>query len=313
MTTRRRRGGAVAGPFLAVVVSAFVSLVATPTDALEVPFLAARVNDLAGALSPAARDRIERKLRDLEGQTGAQVAVLVIPSLEGESLEAYSVRVVQTWKLGRKDVDDGVLFLVAKNDRKMRIEVGYGLEPRLTDVLSRAILDERVRPRFRVNDFDGGVEAGVDAIAAIIQGKPLARLAVSRSREPRSPDLLPRLLMGTIFVAVVGVHSLMAVLTPTATGWLLYVFLMPFYALFPSFIFPPYGGAVACSAWILLFPILRSRLKPWSKEFKARHPGLAGFTGGSGRSGSGGGWSGGGGGFSGGGGSSGGGGASSSW
>lgn len=308
MTTRR----AIAGLLLAIVASAFVSLVAIPTDALEVPFLVARVNDLAGALSPAARERLETKLRDLEGRTGAQVAVLVIPSLEGESLEAYSVRVAQTWKLGRKGVDDGVLFLVAKNDRKMRIEVGYGLEPRLTDALSRAILDERVRPRFRANDFDGGIEAGVDAIAATIQGTPLAPAAVSRSRGPRRPALLPRLFMGTIFVAVVGVHSLMAVLTPTAMAWFLYVFLMPFYALFPSFIVPPYGGVVACSAWILLFPILRSRLKPWSKEFKAQHPGLAGFAGGGGRSGSGGGWSSGGG-FSGGGGSFGGGGASSSW
>ena len=95
-------------------------------------------------------------------------------------------------------------------------------------------------------------------------------------------------------------------------GWFLYVFLMPFYAAFPTFIFPPYGGVVACGAWILLFPFLRRQLKPWSKEFKAQHPRLAGFSGGGGHSSSGGGWSGGGG-FSGGGGSFGGGGSSGSW
>jgi uncharacterized protein len=311
---RRHRGVAVAGALLAVVISAFVVLVALTADALDVPVLAARVNDLGGVFSPAARERLETKLRELETRTGAQVAVLVIPGLEGESIEAYSIRVAQTWKLGRKGVDDGVLFLVAKNDRKMRIEVGYGLEPKLTDALSREILDERVRPRFRAGDFEGGVEGGVDAIAAAIEGKPLARSAAPRSRGPRGMDLPLRLFIAAIFTAVVGVHSLVAVLTPTAMGWFLYVFLMPFYAAFPTFIFPPYGGVVACGAWILLFPILRRRLKPWSKEFKAQHPRLAGFSGGGGSASSGGGWSsGGGGGFSGGGGSFGGGGASSSW
>ena len=103
--------------------------------------MAGRVNDLAGVLSSAARERLDAKLRGLEARTGAQITVLIIPSLEGESLEAHSVRVAQTWKLGRKGVDDGVLFLVAKNDRKMRIEVGYGLEPKLTDARSRAILE----------------------------------------------------------------------------------------------------------------------------------------------------------------------------
>ena len=307
---RRQRRGAIV--LLAAVISSFVMLVALTTDALDVPFLAGRVNDLAGVLSPAARERLETKLRDLEVRTGAQVAVLLIPSLEGEPLEPYSVHVAQTWKLGRKGVDDGVLFLVAKNDRKMRIEVGYGLEPKLTDALSREILDERVRPRFRAGDFEGGVEAGVNAIAATIDGKPLARSVAPRSRGLHGMDLLPRLFMATIFTAVVGLHSLVAILTPTAMGWFLYVFLMPFYAAFPTFIFPPYGGVVACAAWILLFPILRRRLKPWSKEFKAQHPHLAGFAGGGGHSSSGGGWSSGGG-FSGGGGSFGGGGSSSSW
>jgi uncharacterized protein len=311
---RRRRAGALAGVLRAVVAAALVALLAPWTLALDVPFLAGHINDLAGALSPAARERLETSLRDLERRTGAQVAVLVMPSLEGESLESYSVRVAQTWKLGRKGVDDGVLFLVAKNDRKMRIEVGYGLEPTLTDARSRAILDERVRPRFRANDFDGGVAAGVDAIAAIIEGKPLPRPAAARSRGLRGSNVLARLFMAIIFSAVIGVHSLVAVLTPHAMGWFLYVFLMPFYAMFPSFIFPPYGGVVACGGWILLFPILRNRLKPWSKEFKAQHPRLAGFAGGGGRGSAGGGFSsGGGGGFSGGGGSFGGGGASSSW
>jgi uncharacterized protein len=296
------------------VAALIATLLAIRAEALDVPFLAGRINDLAGALSPAARERLEAKLRDLETRTGAQVAVLIIPSLEGDSLEAYSVRVAQTWKLGRRGVDDGVLLFVAKNDRKMRIEVGYGLEPKLTDARSREILDEYVRPRFRANDFDGGIAAGVDAIAATIEGTPLPAPAGYRASRSGGMDLLPRLFMATIFTIVVGVHSLVAILTPGKMGWFLYVFLMPFYAAFPSFIVPPYGGVVACGAWILLFPILRQWFKPWSKEFKARHPGLAGFAGG-GRSTSGGGRSSSSsrGGFSGGGGSFGGGGSSSSW
>jgi uncharacterized protein len=295
------------------VVALIAALVAIPAEALDVPFLAGRVNDLAGLLSSAARERLDAKLRGLEARTGAQIAVLIIPSLEGESLEAYSVRVAQTWKLGRKGIDDGVLLFVAKNDRNMPIEVGYGLEPKLTDARSREILDDYVRPRFRANDFDGGIEAGVDAIAATIEGTPLPSPPTSRGSRSSGMDLLPRLFMAAIFTIIVGVHSLVAVLTPGKMGWFLYFFLMPFYAAFPSFIVPPYGGVVACGAWILLFPILRHWVQPWSKEFKTRHPGLAGFAGGGGSS-SGGGWSssGSGGGFSGGG-SFGGGGSSSSW
>ena len=183
---RRRRGTAVVT--FAATISSLVMLVALSTHALDVPFLAGRVNDLTRTLSPAARAHLETKLGDLETRTGAQVVILLIPSLEGEPLEPYSVRVAQTWKLGRKGIDDGVLFLVAKNDRKMRIEVGYGLEPKLTDAQTREILDERVRPRFREGDFEGGVEAGVDAIASIIDGKPLARSAGPAFARPGRHD-----------------------------------------------------------------------------------------------------------------------------
>ncbi len=196
---RRRRGTAVVT--FAAVISSLGLLVALSTHALDVPFLAGRVNDLIGTLSPAARARLETKLSDLETRTGAQVVILLIPSLEGEPLEPYSVRVAQTWKLGRKGVDDGVLFLVAKNDRKMRIEVGYGLEPKLTDAMTREILDERVRPRFRAGDFEGGVEAGVDAIASIIDGTPLARSVVPHSRGRGVMPVLPRLFMAGMFIA----------------------------------------------------------------------------------------------------------------
>jgi len=306
---RSRRSGAL----VSVVLALALILSARPGAALDVPPLAARVTDQAGVLSSATRGRLEETLRALEARTGAQVAVLVLPSLDGESLEAYSVKVAQTWGLGRKGVDDGVLFLVAKNDRKMRIEVGYGLEARLTDALTRRILDGEVRPRFRQNDFDGGIEAGVDAIASAIEGRPLPAPPPSSSRGKDS-DIVARLFMALIFAIVVGVHSTVAVLIPGRMAWFMYFFLMPFYAAFPSFIVPPYGGTVACSAWILAFPLLRLWLKPASADFKTRHPALSGFAGGGGSGSHGGGWSSsGGGGFSGGGGSFGGGGSSGSW
>ena len=106
----------------------------------------------------------------MEADTGTQVAVLTIDSLEGEQLEEYSLRVAETWALGRKGQDDGALLLIVKNDRKMRLEVGYGLEPTLSDVMSRRILDQILRPRFRAGDFDAGVSAAIDAIDGLVRG-----------------------------------------------------------------------------------------------------------------------------------------------
>jgi uncharacterized protein len=309
----RRHGLAV----VAAAVWLLLSLLAGTGRALEVPPLAARVNDLAGVLSSAARARLETRLRELEARTGAQVAILVVPSLQGDALEDYTVRVAQAWKLGRKGVDDGALFFAATNDRKMRIEVGYGLEARLTDAAARNILDTLVRPRFRQGDFDGGVEAAVDGIAATIAGQALPA-PPSRAARAQRPPLRVLLLSVPLFVIVIGVFSLVALLAPGVTGWFLYVFLMFFYAMFPTAFFPPYGGFVACGTWIVAFPILRFWLRPWSKDFEKRHPWLGGPSRMAGRGGGvgGGGWSGGssgGGGFSGGGGSFGGGGSSSSW
>ncbi|HEV7517826.1 MAG TPA: TPM domain-containing protein, partial [Thermoanaerobaculia bacterium] len=146
-------------------------LVTLPLAARDVPFLAGRVNDTAGMLSPAARQRIEAKLAALEQQTGAQVAVLTIDSLNGDPLEDYSVKVAKTWKLGQQGKNNGVLLLLVKNDRKMRIEVGYGLEPQLTDLQTHVILDEIIRPAFQSGNFDGGIEKGVDAISSAVRGK----------------------------------------------------------------------------------------------------------------------------------------------
>jgi uncharacterized protein len=129
--------------------------------------------DQANILPDDAESRIEATLATLERETGSQVAVLTIPSLDGDPIEDFSIRVVDTWKLGRAEIDDGVVLLIAREERQMRIEVGYGLEGALTDAKSRRILDNVIAPHFRDGDFGGGVEAGVAAIAAVIRGEEL--------------------------------------------------------------------------------------------------------------------------------------------
>lgn len=132
--------------------------------ALEVPALSARVTDVAGVLPADRRASLEQELARYEQSTGHQLAVLIIPSLEGESLEEYSLRAAEQWRLGDKARDDGALLLVAVKDRRMRIEVGYGLEGALTDAQAGRIIRNIIAPRFAAGDYAGGIDAGVQAM-----------------------------------------------------------------------------------------------------------------------------------------------------
>jgi uncharacterized protein len=143
--------------------------------ALDVPPLTGRVVDVAHALQAVEVASLTEALKAHEEKTGNQVAVLVIPTLEGESLEEYAHRVATTWKLGAKGTDNGVLLLIALKERKLRIEVGYGLEGTLTDLRAAHIIRNDIVPRFRSGDIPGGVRAGVDAILSTIEGTYQAR------------------------------------------------------------------------------------------------------------------------------------------
>ena len=313
----RRAGHAALRPAACLIVLGLALVLGAPTGAAkEVPYLTARVNDVAGIVPQPVRERLESRLEDLERRTGAQLAVLTVDSLDGDTIEDFANRVFVTWRLGRQQVNDGALLLVARQERRMRIEVGYGLEDKLTDARSRQILDDYVRPRFRDGDFGAGVEAGIDAMAKIVEGAALPPPKKASNRLP----LLPLLFMLGMFTLVIGTFSMVALVTPGGAGWFLYLFLVPFYAAFPTAMFPPWGGVIAAGSWLVLFPIVRSLLHTeQGKEFRKRHGWvMTPSSGGRWRSSSGGGYSGGssgggGGGFSGGGGSSGGGGASSSW
>ncbi len=140
---------------------------------VAVPQLTGRVVDQTGTLSSGDIASLNQKLRDLESRKGSQIAVLIVPTTQPEDIAQFSIRVAEAWKIGRKKVDDGALLVVAKNDRRLRIEVGYGLEGALTDVTSRRIIDEIITPKFRTGDFAGGINAGVDRIIAVVNGEPL--------------------------------------------------------------------------------------------------------------------------------------------
>ncbi|KAB2962122.1 TPM domain-containing protein, partial [Zoogloea sp.] len=138
-----------------------------------VPKLVARVTDGAGLLSVAQRDALEARLASFEKEKGAQVAVLTVASTAPELIEAYSIRVVDAWRLGRAGVDDGVLFIIARDDRRMRIEVGRGLEGALPDARAKQVIADVVAPRFKAGDYPGGIDAGVGAILALLSGEAL--------------------------------------------------------------------------------------------------------------------------------------------
>lgn len=290
------------------VLAVLATLAASAAAAFEVPRLERRVTDLAELMSAAAVARLEADLERLERETGAQVAVLTVPSLGGVPIEDASIRVAEAWRLGREAEDDGVLLLVARDERRIRIEVGYGLEPVLTDAESGRIIDNVLRPAFRAGDFSGGIERAVTVIGAEIRGTGTAPVRPEDDGMTAPQGALAIL----VFVLVVGVFSVAGVFTRGCMGWFMYVFLLPFWWGLTGGFLGARAAAVVAVGWLVLYPIARTWL--WrsgaGKRFRRSHPGWVVVSGGS----RGGGFSSGGfGGFSGGGGSFGGGGASGGW
>jgi len=265
---------------------------------VAVPQLTGRVVDQTGTLSAGDVASLTQKLKDLETSKGSQVAVLIVPTTEPETIEQFSIRVAEAWKIGRRKIDDGALLVVAKNDRKLRIEVGYGLEGSLTDATSNRIINEIIVPRFRNGDFAGGISAGVDRIIAVAEGEKLPAPVSQRENpdwlnnfDPLNPFLL-------FFLLIFGgiLRSLL--------GRLMGAFAM--------------GGVVGALAWFiagslaasLIVAAIAFLLTMFGETMASPGRRGGGYIGGGSWSGGGGS---GGGGFSGGGGSFGGGGASGSW
>jgi uncharacterized protein len=295
------------------ILLAFFLLAPFAARAADVPALQGRVNDYANLISPDQKQRIEAQLAQFEQQTSNQVSVLTIPTLDGEDIEGYAHRVATAWGLGQKGKDNGALLIVAQKDRKMRIEVGYGLEPVLTDLQTSIIQNEVIIPYFKRGDFGGGIEAGVSGILSTIQGKPVEPAAV---QEPagggQGEDGSGGLSFLIFALFALGPFVLNAI---RSGSWVVYVILLPILFFLGSLVSVVFGLIVA-GLWLVLFPILRAILpkRPTSGRFGGRRGGGGWWIGPGFGGGGGGGWGGGGGGgFSGGGGSFGGGGSSSSW
>ena len=155
-----------------VAFAAFTSARAA-SDLVPVPPLQARMTDLTGTLTTEQRSALEQSLRSFETRKGTQIAVLIVATTKPEEIEQYALRVVEQWKLGRKKVDDGALLLIAKDDRTVRIEVGYGIEGALPDVTANRIVNDTIAPRLKEGDYFGGVSAGVDQMIHVVDGEPL--------------------------------------------------------------------------------------------------------------------------------------------
>ena len=267
-------------------------------DIVPVPALKARVTDLTHTLTPDQSAQLEQKLAAFEARKGSQIAVLIVPTTKPEEIEQYSIRVAEQWKVGRKGVDDGAILLVAKDDRALRIEVGYGLEGALPDVTAKRIVSDIVVPHFKSGDFYGGIDAGVDAMIKVVDGEQLpSPPAAQRPFDNIDGGKLHSLfIIGFILVFVVGGILRSALGRLPAAGVM--------------------GGILGVIAWFIASSLIAAVVVAIIAFVFTLASGSAG-RGGLGRGGWGsGGWSGGsggGGGFSGGGGGFGGGGASGRW
>jgi uncharacterized protein len=189
------------------ILALFSAVVSVSANALTFPELTGRVVDEAGILDPATKIALEQKLSDFESKTTGQLVVVTLESLQGTSIEDYGYQLGRHWQIGQKEKNTGALLIVAPNERKVRIEVGYGFEGTLTDAVSRLIIENSIIPRFRTNDFAGGINRGVDDIIQAVSVDSEEWKARAKQRpddQPGLADLLTLLFFMVIFFMIVG-------------------------------------------------------------------------------------------------------------
>ncbi len=198
--------------------------------ALEVPGLQGRVNDHAAILSSGTKQQLEQLLQLFEQQESTQIVVLTVPSLEGDNLENFSIRVVEKWKIGQKGLDNGVLLLIAKEDRKLRIEVGYGLEGKLTDLVAGQIISKVITPEFKMGDFDQGVIEGVNSIVSVVRGEfddQIKKIDAREEKRNTRDGLISFIVFGYFFIGRIFrekplIASLVGGAAAPLLGWLIF-------------------------------------------------------------------------------------------
>lgn len=204
---------------------ALLPAIGLAADLVPLPGLNARVTDLTATLDATQRGRLEAQLAAVERAKGAQVAVLLLPSTQPEAIEQFGIRLAEAWKIGHKGADTGVIVIVAKNDRKMRIEVGYGLEGVIPDAVAKRIIAERMAPLFKQGDFFGGLRSGIEGLDQAIGGPASAAPAEipgAGHRDAEDSDLLPWLMAAIVAGGVLRmVFGLIGSLAAAAVGgWL---------------------------------------------------------------------------------------------
>jgi uncharacterized protein len=182
--------------FLSVLAALILASQMVFAALVEVPAFSSYVTDLTQTLNSQQQVSLEAKLKNFQEQKGSQIAVLLVPTTQPEAIEQYAIRVVDEWKIGRQEVDDGLLVLIAKDDRKMRIEVGYGLEGAIPDVYAKRIIDEVMTPYFKRGDFAGGINAATDQLVRLIEGESLPQPSKKKINGARIDNILPLLLFG---------------------------------------------------------------------------------------------------------------------
>ncbi len=256
---------------------------------VDVPKLSSRVTDLTGTLSRSQVQSLEAKLAAFEQKKGSQIAVLIVPTAQPEDIAEFGIKVADLWQIGRKGVDDGLIFIVAKNDRKMRLEVGYGLEGVIPDAIAKRIIAETVTPYFKAGDFVSGIDAGVNQIMSLIDGEQLPEPAQQIQHGEHHEEGLIFALFGGLFAG-----SLFSSMFGRVTGGLLAGLSSTFIAsLFLGF------GILAIIVGIIVFFLISARFPGGGGGWSSGGGGY--YGGGSWGGGSSGSWSGGGGGFGGGG------------
>jgi len=188
--------------FLGLILLVMALFFSTSAHALDVPKLTGYVNDYAGMLSPQTKATLEQELRAFEQSDSTQIVIVTIPSLEGEVPEQFSLKIAEAWKIGQKGKDNGIIFLVSKEDRKLRVEVGRGLEGKLTDLMAGRIIDLVVKPRFKRGDFDGGFINGVHALIDATRGEFKADQQTGRRQGARGSQGMSRLFTFVIFLGI---------------------------------------------------------------------------------------------------------------
>jgi uncharacterized protein len=171
---------------------------------VPIPPVKARVTDLTGTLSAQQIGELESRIAAYEARRGSQIAVLMLSTTKPEEIEQYSIRVAEAWKIGRKGVDDGLILVVAKDDRRLRIEVGYGLEGVIPDSLAKRVIDEAITPRFRAGDFYGGVRDGVDQLIRLAEGEKLPPPAAARGDQLAPGDAFSYIVPAIMFAVIAG-------------------------------------------------------------------------------------------------------------